>query len=318
MLLLTTNLGIMKRIKYILLIKVLMLNILSIDAQQDPLFSQYQFTQLTINPAYAGYNDYFDATLVSRHQWIGIDGAPKTQSFAISSPIKHKLGAGLSIINDQTATISNSSFQGNISYYVDIDEDTKLQFGIKAGINRFNASLVDVKNVDADDMSFSKNILSNSPLFGFGFLVSRNKNYFGFSIPNLMQTKYSDSSPFHQIRQHHFIFAGHENQINDDFKLNTAYIIRYTQSAPLSLEATSYVVYKENIWLGLSYRYKDALAALLCYDISKNIKIAYSFDYSVNALRRHNSGTHEFMLQYRIQKYVNAPYRKKIKYGLQG
>ena len=51
---------------------------ISAYAQQDPLFSQYMFNKLVVNPAYAGSREVFTADLLNRYQWVGIEGAPKT------------------------------------------------------------------------------------------------------------------------------------------------------------------------------------------------------------------------------------------------
>ena len=70
-------------------------------AQHNAMFSQYMFNGLLINPAYAGSNDVLSATAIDRMQWAGFDGAPKTLSFSLHSPLKNKkVNVGLSFIND--------------------------------------------------------------------------------------------------------------------------------------------------------------------------------------------------------------------------
>jgi len=63
---------------------------LPILAQQDPQYSQYQFNQMIINPAYAGTKDALSALIDIRKQWSGFDGSPSTQSFSIHGPLKKK------------------------------------------------------------------------------------------------------------------------------------------------------------------------------------------------------------------------------------
>ena len=72
-----------------------------IYAQQDPQYSQYQFNQMIINPAYAGTKNALSAVIDIRKQWSGFDGAPSTQSFSFHGPLKKKrIGLGLSAYND--------------------------------------------------------------------------------------------------------------------------------------------------------------------------------------------------------------------------
>ena len=70
--------------------------------QQDPMYSQYIFNGLLINPAYAGTHELFNATFLYRNQWINIPGAPVTGVLSIDSPIEsQKVGLGVKVISDK-------------------------------------------------------------------------------------------------------------------------------------------------------------------------------------------------------------------------
>jgi len=73
---------------------VLLIGALSVSyqtfAQQEAMFSQYMFNILAINPAYAGSRDVLSLTTLGRYQWVGVEGAPKTFTFSIDSPIKNE------------------------------------------------------------------------------------------------------------------------------------------------------------------------------------------------------------------------------------
>lgn len=74
------------------------------SAQQDPGYTQYMYNPLTVNSAYAGSTETLEAVLIHRSQWVGIDGAPSTQSFTIHSPLSNdKIGLGFSAVNDTQA-----------------------------------------------------------------------------------------------------------------------------------------------------------------------------------------------------------------------
>ena len=87
-----------------------MKKIITSFAQQDPQFSQYQFNQMVINPAYAGSRDALSAVVNVRQQWSGFDGAPRTQAFSLHGPLKKKrIGLGLSgTANDTKIEVLNS------------------------------------------------------------------------------------------------------------------------------------------------------------------------------------------------------------------
>ena len=105
--------------------------ILKISAQQEVMFTQYMHNEVTINPAYAGSHDVVSLTALYRHQWVGIEGAPRTMSFNGHTPLRNeKIGVGLSIIGDQIGVTNSVQFYGSGSYRIMLNKTTKLQFAI--------------------------------------------------------------------------------------------------------------------------------------------------------------------------------------------
>ena len=76
-------------------------------AQQDPMFSQYMFNTLAFNPGYAGSADVFSMMALCRHQWVGFEGAPSTQTLALQSPLPlNGLSMGGNMVLDRTGPAS--------------------------------------------------------------------------------------------------------------------------------------------------------------------------------------------------------------------
>src|SRR3954468_6393568 len=83
-------------------------------AQQYPVFSQYYFNELVINPAYAGSHVMLSATAMYRNQWINYPGAPKTYHLtAHTSLFKNKIGVGLMLNHDEIGSYRNEHIYGN-------------------------------------------------------------------------------------------------------------------------------------------------------------------------------------------------------------
>ena len=79
----------------ILLGCLLILASLDVRGQQEPMFTQYMFNTVAVNPAYAGTRNTLNLTSLSRLQWLGLEGSPKTYSVALHTPInKKKIGVG--------------------------------------------------------------------------------------------------------------------------------------------------------------------------------------------------------------------------------
>ncbi|MFN3876210.1 MAG: type IX secretion system membrane protein PorP/SprF, partial [Flavobacteriales bacterium] len=74
----------------------------AVRGQQDPLYSQYMFNTLAVNPGYAGSAGIFTVMALSRHQWVGLAGAPSTQTLLAHTPLgSTAMAAGASILNDR-------------------------------------------------------------------------------------------------------------------------------------------------------------------------------------------------------------------------
>src|SRR5687767_7400552 len=112
----------------------------SLQAQQDPQFTQYMFNNLYVTPAYAGVDGVAQLTAIHRSQWLGYQssfgdgGAPTTQMISFNTPVyRLRSGFGAYVMNDKLGPQNNLEAQAMYAYHLGIKE-TKLSIGIKAGI----------------------------------------------------------------------------------------------------------------------------------------------------------------------------------------
>jgi len=123
---------------------LLIVGICKMNAQQDPMFTQYMFNTLSINPAYAGSADRLSAVALHRSQWVNFEGAPKTQTITVHSPLKKEnISIGGSIVNDSYGPVKQTGFYLDASYRIFMG-NKRLAFGLKAGTNLFSANLLDL------------------------------------------------------------------------------------------------------------------------------------------------------------------------------
>ena len=107
------------------------------EAQQDPQYTQYMYNTMSVNPAYAGQRETLSVTGLYRTQWVGLDGAPDTQTFGIHAPLSNeRIGLGLSVVNDALGPADETYVDANFAYTVPLDRlYTKMTFGLKAGLH---------------------------------------------------------------------------------------------------------------------------------------------------------------------------------------
>jgi type IX secretion system PorP/SprF family membrane protein len=161
------------------------------NAQQDALYSQYMFNPFMINPAYAGSRNATSAVLLFREQWLGIDGAPSTQTFSIHSPFaKNKMALGLNISNDAIGPTRNTGGFLTYAYHLKMPKG-KLSMGLRGGMynSRLDQSLLNYQD-QTDHFIGTSTTNALSPSFDFGLYYYTNKFYAGLSSTHLSQNKF--------------------------------------------------------------------------------------------------------------------------------
>lgn len=290
----------MKMFRYILA-TLLLASAAGAKAQQDPMYSQYMFNMLTVNPAYAGSADVMTANAIYRHQWVEFDGAPRTQTVTLHAPLRREsISVGGSIINDSHSVIRTTGLHGDVSYRIFFDR-SKLAFGLKAGINLLQANLLDLNPVDGDDPVFQQNINNRTmPNFGAGMLWYSEKHYVGVSMPRLLNNKLTDASlpsmNDNRERRHLFLTAGFLIDLNNYIQFKPATMIRLVNGAPPSFDVTGNFLFYQRFWAGAMYRYQESVGMLFQYVINNKLRVGYAYDFTVNDIRAYSSGSHEIML----------------------
>ena len=101
-------------------------------AQQDAQYTQYMYNTVSVNPAYTGSRGHLSVAALHRSQWVGLDGAPVTQTINLHSPVGYSgVGLGTSIVNDKIGPTSETYFDIDFSYTVQTSDVGRLSFGLK-------------------------------------------------------------------------------------------------------------------------------------------------------------------------------------------
>lgn len=285
---------------------VCLLFVVTINAQQEPEYTQYMYNTMTVNPAYAGSTEVLEASLLHRSQWVGMDGAPQTQSFNLQGPLRNEnLGLGLSIVNDKIGPSSELYIDGNFAYSIPLGYDKRLAFGLKAGIRMLNVDWTKGKYYDDIDNLLNQNINNEvKPSVGTGVYYYTEKLYVGVSVPNLVQSRYYNDvqEAVNYDRLHYYFIGGYVFDINMDLKFKPAFMVKAVTGAPVSVDLSANFMFIEKFVLGASYRFDDSVSALAGFQISDRFFAGYAYDYTVSELNKYNSGSHEFILRYQFIK----------------
>jgi len=114
------------------------------EAQQDPMFTQYNFNIQSINPAYAGTWENAGFLVLGRHQWVGMSGAPTTYTLSFQTPVQSQnFALGMNVIADKIGLEKRLGANIDYSYRLKITDNTNLRFGIKGGFTTYTNNLTE-------------------------------------------------------------------------------------------------------------------------------------------------------------------------------
>ncbi len=285
----------------------------SIFAQQDAQYTQYMFNTMSVNPAYAGSRGQLSILGLYRSQWVGLEGAPKTQTFNIQSPIRNsRLGYGVSIVNDEIGdgVVQETYLDAVLSYTIDVSAEGKLSFGLKAGGNLLSLDFNRLRNFDAEPVN-SDNIENRfSPNFGVGLYYHSNQFYAGLSAPNLLQTEYFDNSQqdangvqfLSKERINFYFITGYVFDLNGNLKFKPALLTKVVGGAPLQVDLSANFMFNEQFTFGAAYRWDAAVSAMAGFQISDQFMIGLAYDRETTDLggTQFNDGSFEVFLRFEL------------------
>ena len=277
------------------------------NAQQEPVFIQYNFNTQVINPAYAGSWDNIGFLVLGRHQWAGMDGAPRTYTFSVQSPTGFEnVALGLNIVSDKAGFESRTLVNVDYSYKLQLNRKNYLRLGIKAGITNYSVDYSSYTGYpgDPNDPMFlgdpDNKVLGN---FGIGgFLYSENY-YLGLSVPKILKNEFSANYNNYSTTaemQHLFLMAGYIYDLSEDVKFKPTFLTRVVWGAPAIFDLSANFLLKEKVWLGANYRLGDSFGLVAQWIFENRLRIGYGVEYTTARLRSFHSGTHEVMVSYEL------------------
>jgi type IX secretion system PorP/SprF family membrane protein len=277
-------------------------------AQQNPLFTQYMFNGLVLNPAYTGSHESMTATAAVRSQWTGLNGAPQTQVASLHSPLKlSRSAAGAMFVHDRVSVINQYTMYGTYAYRIPVSKNAKISVGAQAGVTYYQANLSELNIITPTgqpDPIFAQNETRMLPNLGIGIYYYSKRSYVGLSLPTLVNNRWNNQDAYTAARQkrHYFLSAGHVFTLSPVVKFKPNVLLKWVEGGAFQYDLNANVLFHEVVWVGVSYRMKDSVDGLLELNINNQLSFGYSYGYPITSLATYQKGTHEMVLTYRINR----------------
>lgn len=275
-------------------------------AQNDPLYNQYLFNQAMVNPAYNGINNVFNATVLSRLQWAGIDGAPRTNILSLSSSfLNDRLGGGLLVVNDQLGVNTTSEVNFAINYRLKFLH-SKLSFGMQGGLVRYRYDYLKLNTEMVDPAIVQMRENYSSPNLGAGIFYKARQYYVGISVPRFFDVAINDGvATSTRYRRHLYVSGGYVFERFQGMKFKPSFLLRAVNREVLSLDLNMQVLLLEVLWTGIVFRNLDSIGLNSQIEIAEKLRAGYLFELPLGRLGSNSFGTHEFMVSMDVDIFKN-------------
>lgn len=277
----------------------------SLVAQQDAQYTQYMYNTVSVNPGYAGSRGHISIAALHRSQWLGLEGAPTTQTFNIHSPIGYKgLGLGLSIVNDKIGPTSETNFDVDFSYTLWTSAEGRISFGLKASAHLLDVDFTQLYAGQNNTANVPQNIDNRlAPNIGAGVYYHNTKFYAGLSVPRILETLHfqEGANPTTAREQMNFYFiTGYVWDLNPMLKFKPTLLTKVVKGAPLQVDLSANFMLNERFILGGAYRWDAAFSGMVGFNINSNFLIGLAYDKETTELGNaaFNDGSFEVILRY--------------------
>jgi len=276
-------------------------------SQLQPLLDQYQLNGLSINPAYAGSQEALNIGLYSRIQWVGFEGAPRTNIVSIHSPLRNKkVNLGVIILGDKLGSNRENGLLLNYAYRIELGKG-KWSLGLAAGVTNISVDLSSLRYNDLEDQllqTTERGILL--PEFSIGSYYYSGKYFVGISMPLFLSHNTNEKDGnytlnFNLAEANYLLTAGYLFWISDGIELLPSVLLKVNPANNSQLDLHCNVILREKVWLGTGIRTNGSLSAILQIQVSPQLRIGYSYGYELSELSSYQHGSHELVLQYNFR-----------------
>ncbi len=214
-------------------------------AQQDPIYATYINNPLTINPAYAGSNNMFNASLQYRTQWAGIEANPTTLNFSSHMSVyRNKAGVGMMVIQDKIGDTKNTEFQATFAYKIQV-KDSWLSFGMQTGFIRYENDPSSLTIRDPGDPAFMA-MTETKFNTGVGVMMKGDRYIVGLSVPRLLPAAVSQGGQTIELySQTYYLFGSYVMFLSEQVRFKPSVLMRATQGSPPSFDVNASFTFKE-------------------------------------------------------------------------
>lgn len=295
----------------------------TVQAQQEVMLTQFMFNKLSINPAYAGQNDYSELTMTYRDQWNGFPGAPTSQLLSANLPkIRENIGIGFDLQRQAIGISERVSLSMMYAYRFQLEKN-QLSMGMRVTGKRYGLDFTDDRLIAIQGLSNDPSIPDGEVSrflmnVGFGVYYEAESYYLSLSSPGLVRADIDfdgNSDPSEEVR-HLFLMGGATFPLSDRVEFTPQLLVKYAENAPFDIDMNFGFTLDELYTGALAYRFGGAsgdvgesIDVLLGFQLTDRFMLGFSLDFTLSKIREYDNGSLELVMRYSFRDGMGSSAR---------
>ena len=286
---------------------ILSLSVLALG-QQVPVYSLQESVRPGMNPAYVGNEAIPDFMVLSRQQWLGFEGAPRSYFIASNVPLRNPAtGVGVDLQLTSSGPYTQSGLFGSYSYSTQLTEEAHISFGLRGGMHIFQTSIASLQTIDAlDPLITDAAATILRPNFGAGIHLRYRDYFLDLSVPMFLQNELRrlNQDPVGEgnlTSRTYMASIGGRFELDESWTLYPSITAWMIQSAPSLIDLRVSVQLQEILKMGLAYRLTGGLALYFELLALKDFTLCYAYELPLAYDYHVSTGTHEIALGMNFQ-----------------
>lgn len=282
----------------------------TLNAQQTPTFSEYNYNPYLINSAFVGLTQSAEVSISNSGFLNQFEGSPRSLAVSLHSPLNRgKIGLGAGLIRDEIGVTTSTSAFATYSYkiffdtknnrpYWQIYTPNSLSFGISGGIQQYQDNLLELGIMG--DPNFAQNINATIPTVGIGILLNLANFYVGLSTPNIIGDSFASNDQNLDLQSPYYGYLGYRffSSQFEELMIKPNLLVKHENGAPLQVDVNLAVSFRNRFEIGTGYRTNSSINLLAGLYFFKNLRAIYNYNLAFNDSPLGN--THGIVISYQF------------------
>jgi type IX secretion system PorP/SprF family membrane protein len=298
------------------------------EAQQFAQYSQFMLNKYATNAAYGGMDRSLSLTTGLRTQWNEFPGAPKTQFVNVHLPLYFLQGSvGVSLENEQLGPFKKTNISASYNYVFESSLGL-ISGGFKVGAHQIQingnelrtpgGAYVDQTINHNDPLLSSGQLTGIAPTWGIGIYFVNDMIQGGLSMDNVPSNSFTAGSTQYKSSQLWSLILSSDVYLNELIMLRPVLLLK-SDFVQTQTDLGALIYYRDffggSTIRGYNSNSFDSINFIGGVQVNEHFRLSYSYDFGINRIRQFHDGTHEFIVNYNLNKKIKTGELPRIIYN---